>query len=264
MGRLRRRWSLGFGRDVPVSGAGRQPGEQWEDRGDPVGRGAARGSHMSRRHVGTVVLTLLLLSATALEVGASLNELGPPGSAICARRDEKAVLVNWGTYLGGTRPDAVSAAVCGPSGSIFVCGSTESPGFPTTTGAYRRTFQGGNEVFVAKLSANGDSLLWSTFLGGSQTERSADIALAPDGGVIVAGETYSFDFPFTHDSQAYVDYGDAFVAKLSADGVSLVYSRLLGGSDWDGCHALAVNLSSDTHLYALRRRPDLRTLPPAN
>jgi len=96
-------------------------------------------------------------------------------------------------------------------------------------------------VFVAKLSANGDSLLWSTFLGGSQTERSADIALAPDGGVIVAGETYSFDFPFTHDSQAYVDYGDAFVAKLSADGVSLVYSRLLGGSDWDGCHALAVN-----------------------
>lgn len=179
---------------------------------------------------------------------AQLNTRESPQGIKLPQAVAQGLRVAWGTYLGADNYETAYSVAVGPAGCVFVGGETSSPMFPTTSGAYRRTFVGDSEMFVAKLSADGDSLLWSTFIGGSRTERITDVAIAPDGGVVVCGGTYSPDFPFTHDSSAVNDMGDAVVLKLSPDGRHLLFSRVLGGSDWDMAYAVAVDSAGEVYV----------------
>src|SRR5690606_11914989 len=73
----------------------------------------------------------------------------------------------WATFLGGSGFDAAYGVAAGPGGGATVTGSTGSTDFPTTPGAYDTTHNGGIvDAFVARLSSDGATLLWSTFLGG--------------------------------------------------------------------------------------------------
>jgi beta-propeller repeat-containing protein len=128
------------------------------------------------------------------------------------------------------------------TGSAYVTGTTNSDNFPTYN-AVQPVYGGGfcspywcDDAFVTKLSANGSSLVYSTYLGGSWDEGvslySGDIAVDPAGQAYVTGVTASENFPVQNAFQGTLEGGnaDAFVTKLSAAGSTFIYSTYLGGS----------------------------------
>ena len=135
--------------------------------------------------------------------------------------------LNYSTYLGGSNRDLAHYVVVDDAGNAIITGSTTSDDFPITDGAYDEAGNDTWDVFVTKLAAGGDSLLFSTYVGGSGVEVGYGLALDKKGNVLVAGASGSDVFPTS--AGAYDGtYGggkyDAFVLKLAASGDSLLYS----------------------------------------
>jgi Beta-propeller repeat len=140
----------------------------------------------------------------------------------------------YSTYLGGNSDESVpfGLAVDG-SFNAYLTSRTFSSDFPTTPAAFDSTLGGSQDAFVTKLNPSGSALVYSTYLGGSGTERSFSIAL--DGSIAwVTGRTSSPDFP-TADPIDGSRGGnqDAFVAKVNKPGGGLMFSTYLGGSGTD-------------------------------
>lgn len=158
----------------------------------------------------------------------------------------------YSTYLGGDTGHRASVhdteahgIAVDASGSAYVTGSTQAINFPTTAGAYDRTCTKQPaafdcfDIFVSKLNASGTGLVYSTYLGGSQSttefERGHAIAVDAAGRAYVTGTTDVTDFPVLHAFKSAVtpsdvQGGEAFVAVLDAAGAALVYSSYLGGT----------------------------------
>ena len=142
----------------------------------------------------------------------------------------------YSTYLGGAGPDAGNGVAVAAGGEVAVAGVTGSADFATTQGAFDETFNGGaTDAFAARLSAAGDALAFSTFLGGGGDDEAAAVAVDASGAAYVTGHTDSAAFPTTSATFDGTANGgdDAFVVKLSAAGSALVYSTYLGGADDD-------------------------------
>ena len=139
----------------------------------------------------------------------------------------------WSTYFGGSASDWIYGLVLDPSGNIVISGRTFSANFPISPGAYDSAFSGKRDVFVSRLSSSGDSLLSSTYLGGSGSEWGYNVSLDSQGNAIVAGVTDSAVFPTTagaFDRTFNGGLSDAFVAKISEGGDALLWSTFLGGA----------------------------------
>jgi hypothetical protein len=162
---------------------------------------------------------------------------------------------DFSTLLGGTGTDIAHAIAVDGSGNAFVAGQTDSPDFPTTTGAYSRTFKGGSnshglsDAFVAKLDPSGNPL-FVTYLGGSDADAAIGIAVDSAGNPYVTGYTYSSNFPTTPGAFSVKIRGgsDAFVTKLKPDGTGLVYSTFLGGGGFDSGEAITVDSSGSAYV----------------
>ncbi len=161
----------------------------------------------------------------------------------------------YSTYLGGTGDDEGHAIAVDSCGEAFVAGDTYSTDFPTTAGAFDKSYNGGEDVFVTKVNANGSALVYSTYLGGTADEPiwSASIAVDSDGDAYVTGTTNSPDFPVTPGAYQGVLKGatDAFVTKLNHDGSGLVYSTYLGGTSFDAAYygdAITVDSKGQAYL----------------
>src|SRR5215212_3658745 len=142
----------------------------------------------------------------------------------------------YSTFLGGSDLDQGESIAVDREGRAYVTGLTQSADFPTTLGAFDRTFNGPNDAFVTKLNASGSALAYSTFLGGSDIDLGGDIAVSGRGSAYVTGGTDSADYPTTpgaFDTTFNGGFRDAFVTKLNASGSALAYSTFLGGSDID-------------------------------
>jgi len=147
------------------------------------------------------------------------------------------------TFVGGSSDESSRSLALDGAGQAVITGVTDSSDFPTTPGAYDTSFNGDDDVFVLKLAADGGSLLYSTFVGGSANEQGSAVALDGAGQAVVTGWTNSADFPTTpgaYDTSHNIHY-DVFVMKLAADGGSLVYSTFVGGSYADMGNALALD-----------------------
>src|SRR5207249_4910953 len=103
----------------------------------------------------------------------------------------------YSTYLGGTFPDEGFAITADPTGNVFITGTTLSTDFPTTAGAFDRSYNGGLDAFVTMLNTNGSALVYSTYLGGGFNDAGYGIAVDAFGRAHVAGTTSSTDFPTT-------------------------------------------------------------------
>ncbi|MFO0984250.1 MAG: SBBP repeat-containing protein [Planctomycetota bacterium] len=154
--------------------------------------------------------------------------------------------MHFATYLGGSGFDEAREAAIDASGASYVAGHTESFDFPTTPGAYDTGANGTSDAFVAKLSEDGDTLLWATYLGGSGIDGAYGLAVDPSGAVYVAGSTTSANFPST--LFGYAGGTDAFITKLNAAGSAVVYSTYLGGSASDGAFAIARDASGAVYV----------------
>nr|MDO8111037.1 hypothetical protein [Candidatus Sigynarchaeota archaeon] len=150
--------------------------------------------------------------------------------------------LSYSTYLGGGGQD-IGYGIAVENGTTYVTGYTQSDPFPTTAGAYDTTFGGGGDVFVTKLSADGSSLIYCTYLGGGSLDRNSFNSIAVENGAAyVTGQTSSNPFPTTAGAYDTTFNGvtDAFVTKLSPDGSSLIYSTYLGGGSSEEACGIAV------------------------
>ena len=109
------------------------------------------------------------------------------------------------------------------AGTAWVTGSTSSTDFPITPDGFDTSFNGASDVFVSQLNATGSALVYSTFLGGTNSENGGDLALDAAGNVYVTGKTLSADFPTTpgafdlvFNGDLTIFWGDGFVTKLGA------------------------------------------------
>lgn len=168
------------------------------------------------------------------------------------------------TYFGGSGQDRIYDVAADCSGAIYVCGPTvSSANFPITNAAQSTYGGGSSDGFVAKFSANGSNLIYSTYLGGSGIDIPIGIMVDAQGAAYVAGVTHSTNFPVVDALQTVygggdeiLGEGDAFLVKLSPDGGSLVYSTYLGGSNYDEAYDVAVDSNRCAYVVGLTCSPE--------
>jgi hypothetical protein len=137
----------------------------------------------------------------------------------------------WSTYLGGGGLDQGNGIAAGSNG-VVVGGWTTSADFPTQAPA-QSTNAGSKDAFLVKLSPAAGTLVWSTYLGGSDSDEATGAAVDPAGNAYLVGTTDSTNFHTANPVQATNGGGsDAIAAKVDTTG-ALVYSTYLGGSGND-------------------------------
>ncbi len=179
-----------------------------------------------------------------------VTELNANGSALV-----------YSTFLGGIGGNEAFGIAVDGLGNAYVTGQT-SGSFPTTSGAYQTIFGAGTyDAFVTKLNPSGNTLLYSTYLGGSGWDQGDGIAVDSSGSAYVTGYTYSTDFPTTTGAYQTTSGGtwDAFITKLNAAGTALVYSTYLGGSYIDYGYGIAVDSSGNAYVTGTTASTDFPT-----
>lgn len=173
----------------------------------------------------------------------------------------------YSTFLGSTgstSTDLGKGIAVDDDGNAYVTGITGGAGFPTVN-AYDESFNGGyRDCFIAKLSPSiggPGSLLYSTYLGGSGTDRAYDLDIDTDGNAYVTGDTASDDFPVVNPYDESYDGGiDIFVSKLAASGSSLIYSTYVGGHDLDRGYAISVSQAGSAFITGETKSADFPTV----
>jgi hypothetical protein len=176
----------------------------------------------------------------------------------------------YSTFLGGTGQDAGLEIAVNAHGNAFVTGYTTSVDFPTAKNSYQVQPPGGIDAFVTKFDIAGDSVVYSTFIGGKGNENFHDeltapgvsysgIALGGTGDAYITGLTKSSDFPTTAGvfQPTLKGYSDAYVVRLNAAGNTLIYSTYLGGSGYDGGQGIAVDAWGQAYITGQDESGDL-------
>jgi hypothetical protein len=175
----------------------------------------------------------------------------------------------YSTYFGGDRSDEAHDIALDADGNIYIVGNTAFTDYPTTANAIQGTLNL-NQCFcpdatVTKFSADGRTVLYSTYLGGERTDSGRGIGLDADGNIYIAGHTNSYEFPTVNALDTTFGEGlhdDLFVAKITivSDVEStLEYSTYLGGDDWDRLARIFVDDAGNTYVGGTTRSEDFPT-----
>ena len=153
---------------------------------------------------------------------AFVSKLDPSGSTLL-----------YSTLLGGLGTDTGHGIAVDRSGYAYVVGQTDSSNFPLQS-PLQAAPGGQSDAFVAKIDPNG-KLVYSTYLGGSNSDSGTAIAVDSGSSVYVTGVTASENFPVSSGAFQSLNNGlyDAFVAQLNPAGSALVYSTYIGGTGLD-------------------------------
>jgi len=155
---------------------------------------------------------------------------------------------SYSTYLGGSLSDQAYGITVDGSGCAYIAGETYSFDFPLRN-AWQTSEHGDRDVFVSKLSADGSSLIYSTYLGGGSFDSGRAIAIDSSGAAYVTGVTWSADFPTTPGvlQTTYAGQGDVFVAKLNPSG-GLVFATYIGGAGADTATSIALDSARNAYV----------------
>lgn len=164
----------------------------------------------------------------------------------------------YATYLGGSAWDYGHDLIVNVDGSTTVVGITYSINFPTTPGAFDTSYNSNaglpGDAFVVQLNPNGSNLIYSTYLGGTDSDQARSVALDTTGNATILGYTSSTDFPTVlnaFDISYNGGSSDVFVARLNSNGSSLLYGTYLGGSGEDRGMSLGLAANGHTILTGL-------------
>ncbi|MBK8287181.1 MAG: SBBP repeat-containing protein [Ahniella sp.] len=155
-------------------------------------------------------------------------------------------------YIGGSGTDLGFAIDIDPSGNAYVTGNTDSqaPSFPVLVGP-DLTANGGQDGFVAKVTSDGSTLAYAGFIGGTGLDRGNGVAVDSAGSAYVTGPTASTaaSFPDAVGPDLTHNGGDdAYVAKVSVDGSSLIFAGYIGGTGNDRGNAIAVDTNGNAYV----------------
>jgi hypothetical protein len=212
------------------------------------GNGSDEGDGIAVDSTGNVLIAGGTASADFPLANPPKSTLQGLGDGFVTKFNSSGALV-YSTYLGGQFFDIATAIAVDSSGNAYVTGNTVSPNFPTTAGAFQTT-PTGNDAFVTKLDPSGSSFVYSTFLGGNDSDLGFAIAVDTNGNAYVAGATSSTNFPTLNPFQATGGgfSADAFVSKLNSSGTGLIYSSYLGGSQGEQARGIAIDASGNAYL----------------
>jgi hypothetical protein len=196
---------------------------------------------------------------------------GGEGNAFVAKINASGSALIYSTYLGGsgngggnTAGDLGTGIAVDSSGNAYVIGFASSSNFPTVN-ALQSIYGGGTyDAFVAKINASGSALIYSTYLGGSQSDGGDGIVVDSSDNAYVTGFTQSTDFPTVNPIQANLrGGGNAFIAKINASGSALIYSTYLGGSGGNDVGVgIAVDSSGNGYVTGGTNSTDFPTVNP--
>jgi hypothetical protein len=169
----------------------------------------------------------------------------------------------YSTFLGGADQDVGMDVAIDNERNIYVAGASSSSDFPTMN-PLQATQSGFGDIVAAKLKADGTALVYSTYLGGMDSEDLGGIAVDGAGCLHLAGSTFSTDFPTANPLKSTLDFGDrdAFITKISADGSAFIYSTYIGGADWDVASNITVDAFGATYVIGTTFSPDFPTINP--
>jgi hypothetical protein len=186
--------------------------------------------------------------------------------------------LEFSTYLGTIEDENATGIAVDSRGNIVVVGYTTSTEFPVTPDAFQPVGYGGtcyspppfnipfpcNDGFVTKITPDGSTLLYSTYLGGTADDGLSDLVIDDNDNIILTGWTTSTDFPTVNPIQPENAGGgnrtpDAFLARLAADGSYLEYSTYLGGSGRDYGDNVAVDRAGNAYLSGYTESTDFPT-----
>jgi uncharacterized protein (TIGR03437 family) len=175
----------------------------------------------------------------------------------------------YSTYFGGIGSSSGNAIAVDATGNAYLTGTTSSPTFPTTPGAFQTKLTTSQDVFVAKLNPQGSQIVYSTLLGGKSASPNA-IAVDASGEAVIAGNTY-VSVPTTPNAlqtppigscgitgglAGFIDAGAAFVTRFAASGGSLVFSTLLAGSCLTYGNQMALDANGNAWVVGSTLSPD--------
>ena len=171
--------------------------------------------------------------------------------------------VIYSTYLAGSMEDYALDVACNEEMDIYLTGKTFSPMFPTAPGLFASSRGLDSAVFVTKLTAEGDSVIYTTQIRGGSVEEGRGIAVDSDGNAIVTGVTTSTDFPTTDGALQTTNgsYEDAFLFKLNPDGSKLMFSTYLRGRLLDEANDVAVDGHGNIYVVGRTRSQDFQITP---
>lgn len=167
--------------------------------------------------------------------------------------------VIYSTYLGGIRNDIATALTVAANGEVLLTGRTNSPDFPVTPNAFDASYNGLDDIFLARISARGDSLLYATYLGGNGKESAYDIALHNDTLYLTGLTESDRRFPVTANAlqPQRASAQDAFLLVLNGKGDSLLYGSYFGGNSSDIAHTIAIGNDGTTYIAGRTTSTDL-------
>ncbi len=192
------------------------------------------------------------------------------GDAFVTKLSPTGTELVYSTYLGGSDEDEGLGIAVDSAGNAYLTGDTHSSDFPTAS-PFQADNAGGDDAFIAKLAPSGESLIYSTYLGGSNDDHGIGIAVDTAGSVYLTGWTQSSDFPTANPWQPNYGGGscgsaylcrDAFVARFDQAGSALLYSSYLGGSADDVGVAIAIDAPGNAYVTGLTTSTDFPTVNP--
>ncbi len=190
------------------------------------------------------------------------NYGGGTGDIFVTKLNSSGSLV-YSTYLGGGNGDSGFGITVDKPGNAYVTGYTLSSNFPLA-GAFQSNYGGGaTDAFVSKLSADGSTLIYSTYLGGSDFDQAYGIAVDAAGNAYIAGVTASLNFPVANAYQSLIGGNrDVFVTKLNPSGSALVYSTYIGGILDEQSNAMTIDSSGNVYLTGRTQSANFPTVNP--
>src|SRR5262249_20388406 len=217
---------------------------------------------------GSAYVTGIARSGFATTAGTYRTALGGSGgnTAFVSKLNSTGDALLYSTFLNNSNATSGlegRAIAVDPDGFAYVTGKLTVPASFSSTGGVFQTASGGGstEGFVAKLNTTASNVVWASFLGGSSDDAGYGIAVDAARAVYLTGDTTSSNFPVsasTYDG-SYNTNGDAFVAKVKADGTTLTYSTFLGGTGIDTGYAIAVDRSGLAYVTGATTSSDYPT-----
>ena len=236
------------------------------------GSGADFGQGIAVDSASNVYVTGSTQSANFPTADALQGSSGGNGDAFLTVINLSGTAILYSTYLGGSQADvaqAIHVTASGSNANVYLAGYTFSADFPVSSTPYQSATAGAPDAFVSELAITGlntasvgSSLTFSTYFGGEGDDRAYGLAVDGSGNVYITGATTSSTtFPATTGSFQTNNHGasDAFVAKLSSGGSSLVYASYLGGTGVDQGNAIAVDSAGDAFVTGFTQSDDFPT-----
>ena len=198
-------------------------------------------------------------------VGPYNKEADDSGDIVVLRFNPELSILEAATVIGGSGDDGASALVLAPSGGVYLVGQSRSDDYPTSPGAYNASYSGNTDIVVSRFSSNLDTLVASTYIGGSgPSEYPNAIALDNSGNVYITGQTRSDDYPTTEGAYDSIPNtsgaSDVFISKLSPflNG-PLLASTYFGGEGADEAKDLFIDSSGNIYLTGFTESSDFPT-----